>query len=264
MTNARRYKMAVWILSIVIVIQGIFIFVLTRPKKVPRVPRVAVAIKGKIAIVLDDWGYNLNNLEIVEQIKYPLTMSVLPNLSYSKAIAGELHRRGFETILHLPMEPEPRERLRLEKNTIMTSMDGLRIKSILTQDLNEAPYIKGVSNHMGSKATQDSKVMEAVFGELKKRKLYFLDSFVSGESVAFELAHKMNVGFARRDIFLDNTSDPAYIRAQVNKLKLRAGVYGQAIGIGHDRKNTLEVLREMMPQIAKEGYKFVFVSEQVR
>jgi polysaccharide deacetylase 2 family uncharacterized protein YibQ len=41
-------------------------------------------------------------------------------------------------------------------------------------------------------------------------------------------------------------------------------VYGQAIGIGHDRKITLEVLKEVMPSIEKEGYKFVFVSELIR
>jgi polysaccharide deacetylase 2 family uncharacterized protein YibQ len=36
---------------------------------------------------------------------------------------------------------------------------------------------------------------------------------------------------------------------------------GSAVGIGHDRKITLEVLRDVMPQLAKEGYKLVFVSE---
>lgn len=255
----KGYKITIWILSLIIIIQGIFIIALIRPKKVPKIP---VVIKGKIAIVIDDWGYNLNNLYILDDIRYPLTMSVLPNLSYSKGVASDLHRRGFEVILHLPMEP--REKFRLEKNTIMISMDGTTIRSILTKDLANVAYAKGVSNHMGSRAAEDLKTMGIIFRELKSRKLYFLDSLVSGESVGFDLAHKMRIGFAKRDIFLDNSQDPAYIKGQIYKLKTRARIYGQAIGVGHDRKITLEVLKEVMPQLTKEGYKLVFVSELVK
>lgn len=232
---------------------------LIRPKKVPKVP---VVIKGRIAIVIDDWGYNLNNLDILAQIKYPLTISILPNLSYSRKTAEELQKRGLEIILHLPMEPK--EKYRLEKNTIMTSMSEGTIKNIIEQDLNNIIYAKGVSNHMGSRATEDSGIMEIVFKQLKKRHLYFLDSLVSSNSICYDLAKKMNLRFAKRDVFLDNKEEPEYIKQQIYKLKTRARIYGQAIGIGHDQKTTLEVLKEAIPSIEKEGYKFVFVSELVR
>lgn len=250
------YKIAIWILSLIVILEGIFIIIISRPKRIPKVP---VAIKGKIAIVIDDWGYNLNNLPMLDQIKYPLTISVLPNLNYSRAIAEDLHKRKLEIILHLPMEP--REKYRLEKNTIMTSMDESTIRNIFNQDLADVPYVSGVSNHMGSMATDNPKTMWIIFKELKRRKLYFLDSLVSSESVCFDLAHKMHIPFAKRDIFLDNQEEPGYIKEQIYKLKTRARVYGQAIGIGHDRKITLEVLKEVMPSIEKEGYRFVFISE---
>lgn len=259
MQKYRKYQIAIWILSIIIVLQGIFIIALIRPKKAVIIP---VAIKGKVAIVLDDWGYNLNNLYLLEQIKYPLTMSVLPSLNYSRPIAEELHKRGFEIILHLPMEPH--EKYRLEQNTILTSMDEATIKEILDRDLANLPYVKGVSNHMGSKATEDIKTMRIIFNELKRRHLYFLDSLVSPESVGFDLANERRVAFSKRDVFLDNEEKPEYIKGQISKLKTRAMVYGRAIGIGHDRKVTLEVLKEVMPQMAKEGYRFVFVSDLVK
>ena len=259
MRNYQGYKIAIWILSLIIILQWISIILITRPKKIPRVP---VAIKGKIAIVIDDWGYNLNNLPILDQIKYPLTISVLPNLSYSRVIAENLHKRKLEIILHLPMEP--REKYRLEKNTIMTSMDESTIRNIFNQDLADVPYVSGVSNHMGSMATDSPKTMRIIFKELKRRKLYFLDSLVSSESVCFDLAHKMHIPFAKRDVFLDNKEETEYIKEQIYKLKTRATVYGQAIGIGHDQRITLEVLKEVMPELDREGYKFVFVSELVR
>lgn len=257
-TPASSLKIAIWILAILVLIEGVFIVILLKPRKIsPLLPTP----KGKIAIVLDDWGYNLNNLHILDEIKLPLNCALLPNLPYSRQIAQELHQRGCEIILHLPLEPY--EEYRLEKDTIQLSMDKETIKNIIEQDLYSIVYAQGVSNHMGSAATSDLRVMEIIFAELKKRHLYFLDNLVSSKSLCFELAKKVNLKFARRDIFLDNTPKPEYIKKQLEKLKQKAQRKGYALGIGHDRKLTLETLREMLPLIQKEGYQFVFVSEVV-
>ena len=244
------------------------------PAPVPQVPLVVtppppklkivtpVAIKGKIAIVIDDWGYNKNNFAVLDKIHYPFTAAVLPNLSYSRQAAVELHRRGLEIILHLPMEPQGDEAQ--EKNTVLTSFSENEIKKIMDRDLDMLIYAKGANNHMGSKATEDPKTMEMVVAELKKRDLYFLDSCVTAKTVCPIAAAKFDIPFAKRDVFLDNEDDPEYIRQQLNKLKEIAEKKGYAVGIGHDRKNTMEVLSEAMPEIADEGYKFVFLSELVR
>lgn len=261
MNSSQKYKIAILILSLLVIFQWLFIFLISRPKKIAEAPPPP-AIKGKIAVVIDDWGYNLHNLALIGKIKYPLTISVLPGLAYSRGVAEELHKRGFEIILHLPLQPK--EKLRLEKNTIITSMDETAIKNILKQDLTHIKYASGVSNHMGSMVTEDSRTMEIILKELKKRNLYFLDSLVSSDSVCFDLAKDLRLGFAKRDVFLDNTEDPEYIRGQIHKLKTRCVAFGQAIGIGHDRKVTLEVLKEAMPVLEKEGYEFVFVSDLVK
>jgi len=261
MRDYRNYKIAIWILSLLVVIESILLIRLLagRPKKITKVP---FAVKGKIAIVIDDWGYNLDNLYILDQIKYPLTAAVLPNINYSKAIAEALHKRGFQIILHLPLEPY--EKLRLEQNTIMTSMDEATIKKIIQKDLVNVPFVLGISNHMGSKATEDLRLMEIIFKELKRRKLYFLDSIVSSKSICSELAHKRHILFTKRDIFLDNEEEPEYIKRQIYKLKAKAQIYGEAVGIGHDRRITLEVLKEVLPELEKEGFKFVFISDLVK
>jgi len=238
-----------------------------RPTTVARpvipVPAVApAALKGRIAIVIDDWGYNLNNSSALDEIKYPLTAAVLPNLSYTQKVAEDLHNRGFEIILHLPMEPW--EKVGWEKNTITSSMNEGDIRKIVDEDLANIVYAKGVSNHMGSRATESRRLLEATFSELKKKHLYFLDSYVSSRSVALDLAEKTGVPFARRDVFLDNKEEPKYIKEQLLRLKKKAKIYGSAVGIGHNRKNTLEVLKEEMPKLEKEGYRFVFVSELLK
>jgi len=250
----KKYRTLLLILAVTVFAGIVFLgsYLLIGRKK----PEV---IKGKIAIVIDDWGYNLDNVGLVGTIKYPLTAAVLPYLPYSRSIAEKFYKQRIEVILHLPLEPY--EKIRLERNTILTSMKDSEIQFTLRKDLANLFYLKGVSNHMGSLASEDRRVMKIVFQELKKRKLYFLDSLVSPKSVCEDLARKMRLRFVKRDVFLDNNDDAGYIRQQLRELKLRAEQLGQAVGVCHDRRNSLLVLKEEMPRIEKEGFKFVFVSE---
>ena len=61
-----------------------------------------------------------------------------------------------------------------------------------------------------------------------------------------------------------NERQRAYIQGQLDKLYRVAGKRGYAIGIGHDRKITMEVLKAAIPQLKKKGIKFVFLSEFVK
>lgn len=219
-------------------------------------------IAGRMAIVIDDWGYSLNNLRIIEQIKQPLTCAILPGLKNSNLVMQKLNNLGFEIILHLPMEPK--EKHNLEKNTITLGLDAEGIRKIFEKDLSSITFAKGVSNHMGSRITEDKKTSALVMAEAKKRKLYFFDSFVTNKSTCPALAKQMKIRFAKRDIFLDNQDDFEYIERQLIKLKHLARKQGIAIGIAHDRIHTLLVLKEMLGQMEKEGYEFVFLSQVVR
>jgi uncharacterized protein len=261
MRRGRNLKIIIAVLSGIIVIQWFIISSLIPKKKVKEIA-VKPKLKGKIAIVIDDLGYNLNNLRLFQQLNSSLTVSVLPNLAFSREIAEKLNKQGFEIILHLPMQPQ--EKRRLEQNTILTSFSEERINKIIEQDLGAIVYARGVSNHMGSLATEDVRTMTAVFGVLKKRGLFFLDSVVSSGTICFNLAKKTGIPFAKRDIFLDNENNAEYITRQIYKLKVNAKQKGSAIGIGHDRSTTLQVLIEQMPKLEKEGYKFVFVSDLVK
>jgi polysaccharide deacetylase 2 family uncharacterized protein YibQ len=262
MESSSRNKIIILILSLAVILQALFIFHLLpkKPVKVPP-PPVKITRAAKIAIVLDDWGYNQNNIHYLSEIKQPMTISILPNQNYSQIVSYEARKKGFEVILHLPMEPNASEKVRLEPNTILTSMKEERVRAILKDDLDNLNGAAGVSNHMGSRATGDAGLMTVVLKDIKARGLYFLDSYVSGRSVVLALSRRIGARVAKRDIFLDNNNDPAYIRGQISRLKSVADKRGYAIGIGHDRPATLGVLKEVMPELEKEGFKFVFVSE---
>lgn len=231
-----------------------------KPAAIPPSP----PFSARIAVVLDDWGYNLKNKDFITGNDFRVTVAILPFRAYSAQIAelAKLHRKDI--LIHMPMEPDHKEDYGLEEKTIMTRMDKKSILGILEDARLAVPHAAGVNNHMGSKATADPRLMRIVFDYLKSRNLFFLDSFVTPLSVCASLAKKTGIDFLQRDVFIDNESDPAHIRAQMLKLAARARRSGLAVGIGHDRAATLSVLSEMIPQLEKEGYQFIGITEAVR
>ncbi len=216
---------------------------------------------GKIALVLDDWGYNLKNRDFITGNDYHISVSVLPFKAYSATIARLAHDKNKDVIIHMPMEPESKGSYGLEENTLLTSMSRSDIDKILTRAFDDIPYAKGLSNHMGSEATQNRRLMVIVMEFLKANNLFFLDSFVTSKSVCGGCAKKTVVPIARRDVFIDNENDSAYIRKQVKELAHKAEVSGLAVGIGHDRPATISVLQEVIPELLEQGFEFVNISE---
>ncbi|MFH1856417.1 MAG: divergent polysaccharide deacetylase family protein [Candidatus Omnitrophota bacterium] len=219
--------------------------------------------KARIALVLDDWGYNLKNVKLLNKIKQPITLSILPHLPYSKRIALSSAKEGRrEVIVHLPLESY--EHKNMEQDTICRGMDDNQIKKIFNSAVLSVPGARGVSNHMGSKVTEDKNVMAVIFGLMKEEGFFFLDSLVTTKSVCEEVASKAKIKFAQRDVFLDNVNDEACIEQQFEELVETAKANGVAVGIGHDRELTLKVLNEVMESSAHDGIEFVYLSEVVR
>ena len=147
---------------------------------------------------------------------------------------------------------------------MMTCAGGVLPTAVLAERPAYALFSGPAGGVMGSRATGDSRVMKIIFKELKKRGLYYLDSYVSGDSVCQVIADDIGIPFIKRDVFLDNQSDTQYIRKQLSELKDLARASGSAVGIGHDRKNTLLVLKEEVHKLEDEGFELVFLSDLTR
>ena len=230
------------------------------PAAVAARPVVKAHKKARVAIVIDDFGYNMNNVETLFSIKEPFTLSILPNQRYTREVADLARSRGYETILHLPLEAQ-RKDVKEESDTIRSGMTESEVITKLKRDIAGVPGIDGVSNHQGSKATEDRALMAEILQYLKQNKLYFFDSLTSQNSVCREVASEVDIRYARRDIFLDNSSDIGEIEKQMAELRRMALARGKAIAVCHDRKNTAIVLARMMPEMAAEGIEFVYLSE---
>lgn len=235
------------------------------PKKLGiwRVPRYKP--KPKVAIILDDAGGTLPDYSAIFSIEQPITISIIPYLPWSQKIAKDAAYNGFEVMLHMPMEPEDGKYVTNNGRMILSSMPDGAIESMVLDSLKNVKWAVGINNHMGSRATQSRRVMNALMGAIKDKSIYFIDSKTSKRSVAFQVAQRNKVLSACNNIFLDSGTDRASIEAKLKSLVRRAKVHGEAIGIGHaTRKQTLEVLKELMPKYDSSGIQFVYVSELVK
>jgi len=222
-----------------------------------------VAVKKKapmVAVVLDDFGYSSKNFDALKALGIPVTMAVLPNTPYTAMACDFARKNRMEVILHLPMEPKTGKDF-LEKDTVMTGMSGDRITEIVSRDLRSVTGASGISNHMGSRATGDPDTMRAILLEAGRRKLYFLDSMTTGDSVVGSVAGELKVPYAERDIFLDNRNEKVHIRGQLQKVEVAALKKGSVVAIGHDRKLTIETMAEYVPEMQKRGIEFVTLSQ---
>lgn len=207
----------------------------------------------KIAIIIDDLGYDESLAREFIDLDLPLTLSILPFTPYTGSIAHRARQGGREVMLHLPMEPRSYPRLNPGDGVLLVSMERDTILKVLDMDLSEIPFVAGVNNHMGSRFTENKEKMMVVLGELKRRGLYFVDSKTSRNSVAFDLAKQIEIRTARRDIFLDNDLSEGSLGVQMDRLLNLARHRGQAIGIGHPHKETLWFLTRLQLILKKEA-----------
>jgi len=241
----------------------------TQAAAVPARPRARVlSVRPKpagpaVALVIDDIGEDMASLESLAALKARLTVAVLPGRRHSADTARAARRAGIEVILHLPMQPKE-DVAGLGQGALTTGMTPEAVEQTLADDLESVPRAAGVNNHMGSLYTADSDGMHALMSCLKGRGLFFVDSRTSPDSVATDEAEATGVKSASRDVFLDNSPDPADIQVQIDKLAEIAKRHGSAIGIGHPRPATLAALKTGIPRLEREGIRLVPVSTLVR
>jgi hypothetical protein len=216
----------------------------------------------KLAIILDDLGSDRAVADAVFAMPYRLTVSILPGQAHSTEIAEEAHRRGYEVMLHLPMESIGKERP--EAQELRPGMPASQVAGLVSDFLARVPYAKGINNHQGSQATSDSALMSELMPIVREKGLFYIDSRTTAATVAYDAAQESKVPSAFRNVpFLDDVEEVAAIRKQLELAFRGAKEKGEAIAIGHPHAATREALREMLPRAKKEGIELVAASDVV-
>ncbi len=218
---------------------------------------------ARLAIVIDDMGYDRSLADAVIALPFPLTISVLPHLPISSEVAEEAHSRGDEVLLHLPMESEG-ETAKAEEIELRVGMSARQVSSAVAGMLETVPHVVGVNNHQGSRATSDPALMQALMPLLRERGLFFIDSRTDAKTVAYDLAKRDGVRAASRKVFLDDVETQAAIIGQLELAARDAARDGFAIAIGHPRPATIAALAAEVPKLQARGLQLVFASDVAR
>ncbi len=218
------------------------------------------AASARIALILDDGGYGGEVTAQMLELDSGLTLAILPHTPFAAQTARAAAEKGFEVMVHMPMETHSKK-VRAFPRQLTVEMTPEQIAQTTADALAQVPGAKGINNHTGSRFTADAEKLRAFFAAVKPAQMYFVDSRTSPDTRAYEVAREMGVPAGRRDVFLDNDSDPDAIRRQFGELVRKAREKGSAVGIGHVRASTVAVLAEELPELAGQGVQLVHASE---
>ena len=218
----------------------------------PPVKPAPVGDLPRIAVIIDDVGYDRQVALGMSRVDANITFAILPFSPHGRELSRQLRRRGNEIMLHLPMEPIQYPQVNPGPGALLSAMTPDELLGQLRKNLADVGGVSGVNNHMGSEMTRHSNQMNQIFTVLKAENMYFIDSRTSAETQCRASARLLQLPFGERDIFLDNRQEVEYTTGQFKKLLKRAQKYGSAIGIGHAYKTTLTMLEREVPKLKGE------------
>ncbi|MGG3451549.1 divergent polysaccharide deacetylase family protein [Domibacillus aminovorans] len=212
--------------------------------------------KSNLSIVIDDLGNNMKGTEEMIKLPVKLTVAIMPFMPSTKEDAELANQYGHEVIVHLPMEPKIGKKSWLGPGAITTDLSNREIRKRVEAAIKDVPHAVGMNHHMGSKATEDERVMKIVLEVCKENGLFYLDSKTTGKSVVGKLAKEMNVPFLENDFFFDDVYTTQHITKQSKKLAEKLTEYEQLVAIGHvgiSGSMMVSVLKEYIPLYEKKA-----------
>lgn len=226
-------------------------------------PSRAAVDPPRIAIIIDDLGYQRAAGRRAVALPGPVACAVLPLTPRAAELAEAAHAAGKEVLLHLPLQslderqPEP--------GGIVLDMSRAQLARTFAGSLRSVPHAVGVNTHQGSLLTRHPGHMQWLMQEIGAREaLFFVDSYTTVDSVALQIAREAGIASVRRDVFLDPDRSPDTVAREFSRLKRLAREKGMAVGIGHPYPATLALLERELPRLAAEGIELVGIGEYVR
>lgn len=218
---------------------------------------------AEMAIVLQDFSYEATpTISGFFSFEEPLTIALLSPKKMAVSCADIAHEHDKEIILLLPMEPL-QETYRLYHNkTIMLHFTSEKISAIINQLTKHISYYAGFSNLGGTRILGDSRILNIVLSEVKKKNSYFLANNVPHQATFTMCAEKLDVPYRVTDIDLDsNFSASDNVLDTLRHAALIAQKKGSVILSARPTKQFLGATTELLSYFRQNGIQLVTVSE---
>jgi polysaccharide deacetylase 2 family uncharacterized protein YibQ len=239
--------------------------VMPRPRELPPpLPSPGLTAALRIAVIVDDLGARRDVFDGLREIRRPLTVAVLPGLPLSEWTAREATQSGMEVLLDLPMEPYRYPEVDPGPGVLLMSMTPRELQVQLGGHLASVPGAVGITNHMGSRMTEDRASMRTVLEVMAGRRLFLVDGLTSNLSVAYDEAKAQGLRAGRRQVTVDHMAGEAGDRLRWDEVTWWAEKRGEVIVIAHGHPLTARLLREYVPRWEARGMRLVPVSQLAR
>jgi len=244
-----------------------FLFFISHGRPISIFTNVSLPPKegGKLSIIIDDFGSSREGIEEMMSINRHLTFAVMPFSTHSQEDAKAAHEKGYEVIVHMPMEPNHGKRSWLGPRPILAGMKEDEVRQIVRDAFEDVPFAVGANIHMGSKASSDESIISAVLDIIKEKDLYFVDSRTADHPIGKKIADAKGVRCYDRNIFLDGQQSKSFVKGRLAEAADVALKKSYAVAIGHvgieGGKVTAEAIGEMLPEFDRRNIELVYVSE---
>ena len=228
-----------------------------------QLPAVPPAVhNAKLVFVFDDAGQNVSQLEKYITLPFPVTVAVLPQLTYSKACADRIRNSGNEVMLHQPMQAVNRN-VNPGPGAITPDMQTEQIAALIRQNISEIGPVAGINNHEGSLISENEVKIGTVMQTAKDCGIFFLDSRTTSQTRVPQASMELDIPYYERNVFLDNSRDRKEIVGEIMRGLNIANTKGAVIMIGHVWSADIlpAVLIEIYPVLRNKGYVFTTVSK---
>lgn len=225
----------------------------------------SVSSCGKLAIVIDDFGYNGEGTDAMLALPIPLTAAVMPFSEHTLEDAEKVQAAGKEVIIHMPMESLDGKPEWVGEKGIFRNMDDEGIKARVEEAFTILPDAVGMNNHMGSAIMEDERCVGIILDVLKEHEGFFVDSVTTAKSQGRALTKEKGVPLLARRVFLDSTDDVEVVKKNLRKAAEIALKDGEVVAIGHVGPEggnvTVKAIECLIPELEKAGITFVAASE---
>ncbi len=199
----------------------------------------------RLAIVIDDMGYDKELAMKFASLDLPLAFSFLPDAPFGKELSEYMGKKGYTIMVHMPSEPMDYPKDNPGRYAIYVSTSKKRTFFLLQRACRRIKWAIGLNNHMGSRILRDKRHLDYIMEFLRSRHMFFVDSATVKDSLGCREAHRFNVLCARRRVFLDNKKSVSYIKHQIEVALRMLKKRDDVVAIGHCNLETYLALKQM-------------------
>jgi polysaccharide deacetylase 2 family uncharacterized protein YibQ len=193
----------------------------------------------------------------------PFSVSIIPGTKKAALIAQIADQHQKEVIIRLAFEPAGKVPAPLEQNTIMVHYSKEAIDAIVSNAVRDIPNFTGFANALGSRACEDSRVMNIVLADIRKQHGYFIETKTTKNSVVAPVATALDCPFSEVNARIEKKTAPD-ILAELKRLGAQAQSNGTCVASVGATRQLADALGTARPWFRQNGIRLVFVSEIVK